>query len=145
MIIKHREGKHIASFFNTVYVFFNSLFKRNIILKFTEESKYFLDNKNKLNWNKIVGKGGLIYSCKKKRKNEVFLVWRYNRDKDIFEIAEYYRENFTFFFHIVKTVKINEKYSFNINFLRGIIPLTPWFGGSKPSPKDVKYSLNFSN
>lgn len=142
-LVKHRTGKHNVGFLDKLYIMFFSLFKKKITIKFTEESKYDLKDNDQKDWNKIIGRGGFMFKPSKGRKTEQFLVWRYNIEDDVFEVTTYWRKDYKFDFdRNYTTMKVGDKKTFDINFLKSPIPAGGYFGGNEVAPRRVRYYLS---
>lgn len=136
--IKHKKGKHNAIFTSKLRTFYKSIFSKNIEIKFTEDSKY----DGNVSWNKILGRGGIRYNFKEKvRKAEQMLVWRYLKDEDVFEVAEYKRINFEWSADILVRMKVGERKTFNLDFLSSFIPTGAYFGGRETPNRDLTYQI----
>jgi hypothetical protein len=142
MIIRHYKSKHLADFITTIKGLWFSYFRQGCYLRFTEEAKYSIDNKYQ--WNKIIGRGGLLYDFKhKKRKSSKMVVWRYNPDINLFQVAEYQNRNYQHSYNIILNLDPNEQGYVPFNF-KGIIPLSFYFGGSEKPNKDLYYTIKFT-
>jgi hypothetical protein len=140
MIIRHYKGKHLTDFIATIKGLWFSYFCHGCYLRFTEEAKYKIENKYQ--WNKIIGRGGLLYDFKyKKRKFSKMVVWRYNPDVNLFQVAEYQNKNYQHSYNIILNLDPSEKGYIPFNF-KGIIPLSFYFGSEKPN-KEIYYTIKF--
>jgi len=142
MIVTHKRNKHLSSIKNTILGLFYSMFRLQISVCFNNHSKYCLLEENKLNWNKIIGKASLAYSCKKGHKDSDMLVWRYNSKINKFEIARYWRKDYAFQYDILATLENDMPFSMIVKF-SGLRPTTFWFGGSQKPNKDLEYKIKF--
>lgn len=139
--VKHRKGKRLVNIFLTIYCLWKSFFVKKIVLCFSENSKY--DINNQYQWNKIIGRGSLNYDFKSNQHKESrMIVWRYNKKLNVFQIAEYKRKNYIFVYNIVSNLKVNQKAEFVCKF-RGIKPLAFYFGGQDKPNKDIEYLIRF--
>jgi len=143
MIVRHKKNKHSASLWNTFIGLFYSMFTTQITICFNNYSKYCLRDENKMNWNKIVGKASLRYDLEKGHKDSDMLVWRYNPKLNKFQIASYWRNNYSFQYDIIATLENNEPYTL-IKKFNGFRPTTFWFGGSQAPNKDLEYQIKFN-
>lgn len=136
--IKHRKGRHNANFISKIRTFYISVFSKNIEVMFTEDSKY----DGNTSWNKILGRGGVKYNFKEKvRKTEQMLVWRYLKNEDIFEVAEYRRVKFEWSADILAKLKVNQRKAFCLEFLKSFIPTGAYFGGRDTPNRDLTYHV----
>jgi hypothetical protein len=139
--VQHRKGKHYATFSSLVRIYYVSLFYSHFRLLFTDESKYNLKGADQHDWNKVIGRGGLKYKDGK-RKDEQFLVWRYNLDKDIFEYTDYWRLEYEMEWLPAKQIETFKTTKWlSLNWFFSPLPLGGYFGGNKPAPKDLTYYI----
>lgn len=134
--IHHKQGRHYATLRSLAALYFISLFYSRCKLHFTNESIYNLHGVDQYDWNKVVGRGGLNYKHGR-RKTEQFLVWRYNRIKERFEITEYGRKNYEMYWDVARP---NEGWV-SLKFLKSTLPLGGYFGGNKTAPTDLIYYI----
>lgn len=136
--IKHKKGKHNANIISKLRTFYKSIFSKSIEVKFTEDSKY----DGNTSWNKILGRGGIRYNFKEKvRKTEQMLVWRYLKNEDIFEVAEYKRINYKWSADILCRMKTDERKQFSLDFLKSPIPTGAYFGGRETPNRNLTYQI----
>ena len=149
--VKHTKGKHYASLLSLLKIYFASLFlkDREVYISFTEDSKYNLNNRNKMDWSKAIGRGGLSYGKDggqgyPTRKNEEFIVWRYDIENDEFHVANTYaRKN-----HRMQLpdywlkCKVGDRVKTNMRLFKGVVPIGGYFGGNDPAPNDLTYTIH---
>lgn len=141
-IVTHRKGKRLANFWLTLLCLWKSFFAKRITLVFTEESKYEIYNQYK--WNKIIGRRGLFYDFSYKvHKNFTTLAWRYNKDLNLFQVAEYTRKDYEASYKVVGNLLTNQKGTFKCNF-KGVIPLAFRFSGIEKPTKNISYLIKFN-
>lgn len=75
--------------------------------KFTEKSKYNLNDTDQLDWNKLVG---VCYGIFGIHKNSDRMAWRYNVKNDLFELAAYWYNNGERGYKILSTVEVGEEF-----------------------------------
>lgn len=142
MTVKHFKNKRLPTIWNTIVGFFASYFAKSLTLKFTENSKYQIDNSKQ--WNKIIGRSGFCYDFKrKKRKSSKMIVWRYNHSLELFQVAEYSRTDWEFNYNIITNIEIGEEQTFSTGKLNGFLPTSFYFGGRDKPNKDLEYQINF--
>lgn len=133
-----------------------------------EENKYILPDQDQGDWNKMVG---ISFNPLKPDYNAIMIGWRYNRDLDLFQVAPYFNVNGTIVnpdkTGSVRNVATYEKIAFYLdynvvrleldfgqNWINFKVPpmsknywtsfrIQPWFGGNRPSPKDMHINLIF--
>ena len=140
--VEHKKGKHNVGILDKIRIYFISLFRKKLIIKFTEDSKYDLKDEDQYDFNKIVGRGGLIVNSKGIRKTEQFLVWRYNIKEDVFEVTQYWRKDYKFDYNrdLIK-MRVNQEEEFDLSFLKSPIPSGGHFGGNEVAPNDLNYKI----
>lgn len=140
MIVRFKKGSHLPSWITTIRVMLIALFGGSVRVTFTPESRYYLDGGDQLDWNKIIGRGGLR-TKNGIREQETFLVWRYSNKKDCFEITEYWREDYKMHWNPPTEVGYYQTVEVCLDFLKGLLPLGSYFGGNRPAPRNVKFKL----
>lgn len=139
--VQHCKGKHYATFASLTRIFWASLFYSRCRLIFTDESKYDLKSNDQLDWNKVIGRGGLKYK-NGKRKDEQFLVWRYNLDKGVFEYTNYWRVDYDMAWQPAKQIESYHTTEWiGLKWFFSPLPLGGYFGGNKTAPKDLIYYI----
>jgi hypothetical protein len=87
-------------------------------IKFTEESKYDLGNRDQEDWNKLTGASWGFFPFVKSfqmHHNSSRWGWRYNPKKDVFEVTPYYYINgVRFYYKRIAELKGNEYYDYCI-------------------------------
>ena len=160
MIIKHEKGSHTSTPFLAKIWLTAPCFSK--AFSFTDSCKYNLNGEDQLDWNKLTG---ISFNLIDARQNTVMCGWRYNIEKDNFELCAYYhisgsfnppqkaicsvksgerfevnikfnKANKSVAFEIVKA---DERFTENSNFEKfGICrQVNTWFGGNNPSPCDM--------
>lgn len=124
---------------------------------FTNSCKYDHGTNDQLDWNKLVG----ISNHLNPRKDSLRIVWRYNKETDLFEIALYTEKNKEFTAVEIASIKANEKLTINLKcyvtyalvevkdklFMASFqkepltLRLNPYFGGNLPAPHKMKLKL----
>lgn len=150
--VQHPEGYHNSKpWFIWLLIAIVSFFSRRVTIEFSVLSRYYLDQEDQGDLNKIIGRGGFrgkmiggVYT----RKDEKFLTWRFNPDRFRFEIFEYWRDNYKMRFEKIGELSPGEKKTFDIRFIKSwrsfrLIPLPPYFGGNRPAPTFLNYDLKF--
>lgn len=74
---------------------------------FTENSKYNLNDSDQLDWNKLIG---VCYGVFGIHKNSDRIVWRYDAERDVFELAAYWYNNGERGYKILSTVEVGEEF-----------------------------------
>lgn len=146
--ISHKPQKHHAGFFSKIITLWMSLFRRKVTLIFNiktlngyRNSKYDV-GEHQMSWNKVLGRGGLKYDFSKKvRKTQQTLVWRYVPKEDIFQVADYKRENYEWSVENIRNVKANEDIVCDLSFFRSWIPTGAYFGGKATPNVKVMYNI----
>ena len=136
-----KKGNHFSSIKSQIGGFLKVLFKDSVEVTFSEDSKYDLKDSDQKDWNKILGRGGLKIK-EGIRKNESFWVWRYNIEEDIFEVTFYWRKDYKFDYnrHYYK-LKVGDTIKISCRKLYGLLPLTPYFGGNRVAPNNIKFEI----
>ncbi len=118
--------------------------------------KYWI-GEDQLDWNKLVG----ISNSINPRKDSIRFVWRYDKNKDVFEIGIYKEAEKVFKAYSICRVKANEiielRFLFSRNFVKASVNnnsltlpflinnfvwrLNPYFGGNRTSPNNIKIKL----
>lgn len=145
IIVNHKEGKHHAKINDKNRIFFRSK-PHSILLKFDTSCRYELDT-GQTSWNKIYGTGEMTWKYidgSYKRKRETMLVWRYNKNTDKIEIAQYERQDYDILPEIIiGDLDFNEEGIYNLGFLKSGSKTGPYFGGKLPAPHDMSYLIKF--
>lgn len=134
MKIKFKKGWSMPTLSGFLFTLYCSLFKKQLQIKFTEKSKYTLDDTDQCDWNKIYGRVGLKY-INGQRASEQLAVWRYC--KGGFLIDEYYRVNGEMI--MFKGVKVPLDTWVDVPkpaFINNI-PASSWFGGSDSDGNNI--------
>ena len=161
-IIKHCKGGHVSSPF-----IFDVALKAKTIVKefsFTDSCKYVIPNEDQNDWNKLTG---VSFNLIDARQDTIMCGWRYNVEKDEFELCGYYHINGSFNppQYCLVTVKAQERFTVVFAFNKGmktaaisfiikgktnITEMTPfnkfginrivntWFGGTTAAPNDME-------
>lgn len=155
-LVRHFKNKHYAKLKDVLYVSFNAR-KQFVQLMFTEDSKYDMNgDEDQGDWNKVVGRASwhrffpFIKSIYDKRR-ETFITWRYFPNKDIFQVAEYFRLGDKHWTGKVIDVPVNTFVSMSIAFFEDNIPVGAYFGGHDSdgdgiggvAPNDLNYKIQF--
>lgn len=124
---------------------------------FNNSCKYDHGTDDQLDWNKLVGISNFIDP----RKNSLRIVWRYNKEDDLFEIGYYLEKDKEFISGELQSIKSGELLEIRINCYNtySLIetnkklemvdfkqePLTfrlnPYFGGNLPAPHKMNLQL----
>lgn len=140
------------------------------IFHFTPEAKYNLNSIEQGDWNKMCGIG---FNPLKPNQNAAMIAWRYNTNKQLFEVSPYFNVNSNIVRFDNQPSKIIQLYPFErveftidywgVNFkstdlkfwIQTPYPtnlksnywtsfrIQPWFGGNKPAPNDIFLHLTF--
>lgn len=144
MKVQHLKNRHYPKLSNLLTASWWVLCGYTVFsIRFTEKSKYTLDKGDQMDWNKVIGRGGILVR-KGLRKKENLVVWRYDPKENVFHLATTYkRRNYQMQLPTrwVK-LKAGETHIFSINgFPNFILPLAVYFGGNRTAPKDLSYKL----
>lgn len=143
MKVHHKKGRHYARWIDVIRVMWMALTNfQYITLTFTEESKYNLDRGDQMDWNKVIGRGGFL-AKNGLRKNEDFIVWRYDAREDVFHVATGYKRR-DYKMILPKNwnkVETGDSITVPLGFPMWPIPLGAYFGGNRTAPNDLTYSI----
>lgn len=141
-LVIHRKGKRLPDLKMVLKGLFYSLFPNKITIEFVEDSKYDIETQSQ--WNKIYGRGGIWYDFKNKvHRDSKMLVWRYNKKTDLFQIAEYERNDYEFSYNVTHSIEANQRVTIRPKF-KGIKPLSFYFGGRSTPNKTIYYLIKFN-
>lgn len=87
----------------------DSIIKKKVM--FTQSCRYYLNNGDQQDWNKLFGVCFGLFGI---HKDSARLVWRYNPQYDVIEIAVYYYKDGTRTFQKVFDVAIGEERTFEM-------------------------------
>lgn len=143
--VVHQKGRHHATHLGKMQTLYASWFSTSVTVDFRDSCWYSPDLIEGNPWNKITGRGGLVYSFKDKvRKTQQTLVWRPIQDS-LIEIAYYGRKNYEIYWEVVDTAKISEPKEIPIRgHLRSFVPTGAYFGGREPAPRTMHYRVKRS-
>ena len=132
---------------------------------FTADSVYDLKDEDQYDWNKLAG---ITYTPWRPERNAAMVVWRYNLQKDVYEVGPFFDDNFAYVFPSedqIITVPKDQTFDYSVDY-QGITVsygdrtvfkpypedlkpnfwtsarVTGWFGGSEVSPRTLTYYLH---
>ena len=146
--VKHTRGNHYCNLKALLQIYFASTFlmHRTFYVEFTENSIYDLGDEDQKDWNKIIGRGGLV--VKKingvwTRKYEQFVVWKWNIPSQRFFVGNYKREDYKMVApKIYQRVELGTRIRIDVNWLYSLLPLGGYFGGNETAPRDLEYLIH---
>ncbi len=132
---------------------------------FTADSVYDLKDEDQYDWNKLAG---ITYTPWRPERNAAMVVWRYNLQKDVYEVGPFFDDNFAYVFPSedqIITVPKDQTFDYSVDY-QGITVtygdrtvfkpypedlkpnfwtsarVTGWFGGSEVAPRTLTYYLH---
>lgn len=142
--VKHKKGRHFASFLSLLKVIWIGLFKKGkpIYIYFDDDSKYDLKDNDQWDWNKVIGRvqGGWKDGV---WKTEQMVVWRYIKELNEFHVATgYHRIDYQMYLPSKWEVINDEGFvKVSTDKLWSLLPVGAYFGGNRPAPRDLSYKI----
>lgn len=150
--VKHKKGKHYCNLSSLLKIVYASLFLSNkdIYLEFDENAKYYLDEDDYSDWNKVIGRGSLKYK-NGSRESEEFITWRYLRDTNEFQVTNTYKR---VDYRMVTPTEWQSIFDggmmkTNMRSFKSLLPIGGYFGGNDTdgngiggvAPKNLQYKI----